>query len=344
MAIVDVVSRTRVAISQDVYAEAVTPGSPDHEEARRLQAERFAKVSTRETSEASYVEVTDNPWRYSIPIVVKRVNRLASTGEQNVERIARSSERIIGTARLDLRGGMLIESMIRLTPDSLSQQALSNGKVGEISTFATSPEVDKATIVDIIDAIIGVITRLASDLALDWLWIFPRNGFMSILWATIPGAVPGYQFTLNPDVAGWNEESERLQQFRALRLRGLGVFPEIYQIAAHELEANLRARLALLPERERYRPQMDRILLRAMWQARKEHATPSQHLQQAADRFSSAAEVMTDKEREKIANSQHGQSFLPFAPSSDGAASYLHAVLQQGGQAAVEYKQKSHQL
>ena len=341
----DAVPQAKVLISSTLYAEAVQPGSPDHVAARELQAARFARVSMPATKadagDLSYVAVTDLPAGCSVPIVVKSTqvsSQYTGTHQQ--------ADHIVGSARLDLRGGMLIESLLRLAPCSISEHALASGKVGEISTFAAALDLDKALLPDILDGMAGVIVRLAADLGLEWLWTFPRSGFMSLVWAQIPGVMPGYRFTRNMDVTGWNEGNERLAQFRRLRLRGLAEYPEIYQISVSDIEADFTTRIHLRPKRALYAGQMEKILLHAMWQVRRglgmsEHTSSEPLAALLQDPQASRTESTVQAADLPPAG---GKSFLPFAAHEQSAADYLRQFLQAGGEDAADYKRRSYAL
>ena len=263
----------RFAISRAIYAETVAVGSPAHHEALRLQAERFARVSTRAariSAGAAYTQTTDYAPEHTIPIVARGGS---STVPLNgtIPQVS-ASRGLLGTARLELPGAMLIEEMIRIAPNSPAGSALRRGRAAEIGAFAGAPGLDRAARVDVVDAILALIVRLAGDLGIEWLWLFPRNGLMSLLWAEIPGLLPPYGFRRCADVLGWNESSARLQEFRALRLKGLGAWPEIYQIRRGALASDSARRLTLLPLRRRQRDVIGRRLLGAMCHARQTHA------------------------------------------------------------------------
>lgn len=256
----------RVAISPEVYAEVIAPGSPAYAEATRLQVERFAQVSTvKRGAQTTYAETTDYAPQQTIPLVVRRRHAATQTDTQ-------AADTLLGTARLEQRGATLIEAMLRLAPGSQTAMALHHGRAAEIGAFAPVPDLDKAGLVDVVDAMVAMLVRLATERHIDWLLIFPRNGFMSLMWAEIPGLLPPYRFTPCHDVLGWNEGSERLEQFRALRLKGVGEQPEVYQIRRSDLAADLARRLALLPERRARADELNQQLLRAMCRARQQHA------------------------------------------------------------------------
>jgi len=244
---------------------------------------------------------------------------------------------------------MLAESMIRLRPQSASELQLVTGKVGEISTFATLPGLERTHWPDVIDAIIGVILPLANDLHIDWLWIFPRQGFMRLLWAEIPDRLPAYRFRRNPDVQDWNLDSVRLQKFRQLKLRGFREVPEIFQIHRTELQQTWDRRLSLLARRQEDPQVLDRLLQSALRHAHEPQAAPSlpspPHLALLNVRFPQDDGAPTVAEYRRATTHTEPQdeaSFLPFA--GQDPAAYLRGVLRFGGTSAAEYKQRSYAL
>jgi hypothetical protein len=263
----------RFAISRTIYAETVAVGSPAHREALRLQTERFARVSTqaaRSRAGTAYTQTTDYAPEHTVPIVVHGgSSTIPLSGTVPLAGVSRG---LLGTARLELPGAMLIEEMIRIAPDSPAGIALRRGHTAEIGAFAGAPGLERAALADVVDAILALIVRLAGDLGIEWLWLFPRNGLMSLLWAEIPGLLPPYGFRRCSDVVGWNESSARLHEFRSLRLKGLGAWPEVFQIRRGELASDNARRLALLPLRRRHRDVIGRRLLGAMCHARHAHA------------------------------------------------------------------------
>lgn len=256
-----------VEVPPHIYACTVAIGSAAHDAARHLQAQRFAQVQGAHAAPAandrpSYVEATDYAPQRTIPIAVYRMASISGRRAQGAE--------MIGTARVELAGATLIEHMIRLKPESATAQAFAQGTVAEIGGFATLPSLDRATLLDTIDAVVAVVLRLAAHYGLNTFLLFPRNGFMSLMRATITDLLPPYQFRWCPDVAGWNEESEELARFRALELRGLGRYPDIFQIATAEFAANLAARQVLVARRHEQSQALEGQLTRAMVHAQRD--------------------------------------------------------------------------
>lgn len=251
--------------SPEVYAFTIAAGSPIHEATRRLQAQRFAQVqgarSAASAEGGSYVDITDNAPERTIPIAVYRASRAPWTESDDDE--------LIGTARLELAGATLIEHMIRLQPDSPTARAFSEQTVAEIGGFAVAWPHNRSLLLDIIDAIVAVMVKVARVRHLQTIMVFPRNGFMSLMRAEISGLLPPYNFQVCQDVAEWDEESEQLAQFRALGLRGLGKNPDIFYISVDDLATDLAARQALIAKRREFGQDLDRLLPRAMVHAQR---------------------------------------------------------------------------
>ena len=81
----------------------------------------------------------------------------------------------------------------------------------------------------------------------------------------------------------WNEKSERLRQFRALGLKGLGAWPEVYQMRRGDLAVDVAQRRLLLPARHARGGEIDRLLSRAMLRARREQAHKHSYAPDAPD-------------------------------------------------------------
>lgn len=352
------VEEVRVALSEDVYAEVVTAGSRKHEMALRLEAERFAEVqSTRDG--ASYIEVTDTAPNRIIPILVWRGVLPPDTSSALASRDATHTRAtLLGTARVELPGGMLIESMIRLKERSSAARLLASGMVAEIGGFAPAADLDKAALLDVIDAVTGVCLRVAKEIGIEWFWIFPRNGFMSLMRANIPDLLPPFRFSLCPDVEGWDETSERLKRFRAMHLRGFGKYPEIYQISADDYEADLARRVSLRQRRVEFHYALDQLLPRAMVQAQREIVKESRlAMLRSSSPFETASPTMRTASEDGSLQSwrahEHQMAdrtpaaragFLPFAGPATAEAEYLRSVIEQGGSPAKEYKRLSYQM
>lgn len=232
-------ARVRVDVSPMIFAEVVEPGTREHEEIVRFQQQRFAMVSDPTTqSDVTFVETTDYAPERTVPI---GVYQRASGGDM--------PDKLIGAVRIELPGAMIIETMIRLKPGTPAALALARQQVAELGGFATSLDLDKATLVDVIDALVAVIIRIAGRYDIEWFWFFPRKGFISLMRAHVPGLLPPYHLTYSTDWHGWQEESPRYQQFRALRLRGMTDQPQLFQIHRDDFASDLSRRLALRPAR-----------------------------------------------------------------------------------------------
>lgn len=255
-------TRLRVDISSDVYAEVAEPGTRKHAEIVRFQQERFALVggsSVSATGDATFVETTDYAPEQTVPMGVYR--RVPSgTGPDT----------LIGAARLELPGATVIETMIRLAPGTPAALALERHEVAEVGGFATPLNLDKATLIDVIDACVTLIVRVARQHGVKWLWIFPRKGFMSVMRAHIPGLLPPYRLTYCADWMGWHEQNARYQQFRALRLRGLTDQPLLFQISRDDFASDLTRRIALREARVARASELEGLFLGAMRKAERD--------------------------------------------------------------------------
>lgn len=226
-------ARLRVGISPMLYGEVVTPGSRDHEEIVRFQQERFELVGAPSAhSETTFIATTDYAPERTFPIGVYL--RDPDCG----------SRRLVGAARLEMPGATVIETMIQLRPGTPAAIALQQHKAAEIGGFATPLDLDKVTLTDVVDAVVAAIVEIARQHDIEWLWIFPRKGMMSVLRATLPDLLPPYHFSYCPDWLGWQEESPHYQQFRSLGLRGVSDQPLLFQIHREDFAADLARRLA----------------------------------------------------------------------------------------------------
>jgi ubiquinone/menaquinone biosynthesis C-methylase UbiE len=335
----------RYAAGPEVYAAVVAPDSAEYEELQRFQAESFARVqAARDRATPSYIEATHTAPSRVIPIAVRRVNGGGGPDE------------LIGMSRLELPGATLIESMIQLREDSTSARALANAQAAEISSFAMAEGVARAQVVNVVDAVVGVVVQLARAYALEWLWVFPRAGFMSIIRAEIPGALPPYHFTLSPDIAGWIGQSPQLATFRAMRLKGFLGVPFFYQIRAETLAADLDARMRRYDERAQLGAAIEPQLKRAMFSAertlRQEIAvfypvayTRAMAVERAARPAGAASPERRREGGELEVGTEPGASFLPEGLTTEmPLARYLHRVLSRGGASARAYKDLSYSL
>lgn len=227
-------AQLRVDISPTLYGEVVRPGSREHEEIVRFQEERFELVGPPTArSETTFIETTDYAPERTFPVGVYRHDPDGG------------GRRLIGAARLEMPGATVIESMIELRPDTPAARAFGRLAAAEIGGFATPLDLDKVTLTDVIDAIVATIVELAHRCDIEWLWIFPRVGMISVLRATLPDLLPPYHFSYCADWVGWREESPQYQQFRSLGLRGVSDQPQLFQIQRDEFAADLARRLAL---------------------------------------------------------------------------------------------------
>jgi ubiquinone/menaquinone biosynthesis C-methylase UbiE len=356
--------RTRVL--PGMYAEVIFPGSPSYGEALQLQAARFGSTvhvptGSGEAGEA-YVAITDYAPHNTIPIIVRR-----EMDPRSRDTSAAPGD-LLGTARLELPGTTLIEAAMLLRPGSVPAQALADGCATEIGGFATPLELDRATLLDVVDTLVAAILTVAEQHGLEWFWLFPRVGFMSLMWASIPGVLPPYRFTLSPDVLGWNEGNERLEQLRALRPRGMQDFPEMYHISRQQMREDLEHRLALRPAREQLRPVMRERLFGAMREASRllpQHAPAASA--QVGPSWSQRPLVMVPEEGEAHlrhapgygetrgqrapmghetvgVNGQNTRAVAFTGTSSEFDAEYLQTVIRAGGSTTAAYKETSFRL
>ncbi len=324
------------AVGADIYGTVVDLDSADYVQFQRFQEERFARLQPTRADldpdlSPTYTEATHTSLSEIIPIVVRRRARLGAKDE------------MIGIARLELPNATLIESMIALREGSVAAQALATRSAAEIGGFATLEGISRLEILDVIDAIVGVLVMLARQRDLEWLWIFPRAAFMSLLRAEIPGVLPPYHFTLSPDVTGWLPGSTQLASFRAMRLRGFLEEPLIYQITTETFAADLDERMAYRDERAQLGEGAGLLLGRTMISTQR---TLRQEMELLYPQAARAAGVVAAG-----AVSSSGEfpedrvAFLPAGLSGDlPLATYLRRVLSEGGAPAQAYKELSYSL
>lgn len=253
---------SRIAVVPDVYAEVVDPGSRAFDQARRIQEERFASIITSGVKEGHvYVKATDVAPQRTLTIAIRH------TARPNAE--PADDDPVLGAARLELAGAMLIQSIVRLSLGSRAAALLAGARVAEIGGLALDPALDKATMLDALDALSVELVHLAGLYGVESLWLFPRNGLMNLMRAEIPAILPPFRFSYCADVLGWNDGNPRLRQFLSMRPKGLRDFPHIYQIPSAILAEDFLRRLALREERNRRSDEMDALLFHAMREARR---------------------------------------------------------------------------
>ena len=344
---------TRVAIMPGVYGEIVTSGTQLYNDTRQLLATQFGRVQTSLGTTPSYVEATATSPERTIPIAVCK-----DSPDSGPSRATSSSGSLLGTARIELAGATLIESMIILQPSSLASHALETGTVAEIGSFAVIDDLTKASLLDVIDTIVATALQIAHDHGINWLWIFPRNGFMSLMRADIPDLVPPYHFRLCPDVTGWNEQSSHLHRFRDMRLRGLGKRPDIFQISRAQFEEDLSRRRLTAGMRRARHAEIERLLppamLRAQRDIRREAATLYVSAREARRTSPPVTDISLPSQKHRVYStgspypasptSSNRIGFLPFSDAASHEGEYLRDVVQHGGEAAGTYKRLSLQL
>lgn len=339
---------TRVTIIPGMYGEIVTPGMRLHNDTRQLLARQFGRVQTSIGAGSSYVEATATSPERTLPIAVCE-DLLDNSPSKPTSPLGS----LLGTARVELAGATLIESMIVLRPSSPASHALEAGAVAEIGSFAVIDDLTKASLLDVIDTIVATTLQIAREREIDWLWIFPRNGFMSLLRADIPDLVPPYHFRLCQDVAGWNEQSPHLHKFRDMRLRGLGKRPDIFQISRAQFEEDLTRRLLTADMRRAHHAEIERLLppamLRAQRDIRREAATLYTRTREARRTAPPVTGVMLpsrEQHRGHLPGSIYSApskriGFLPFSDAASHEGEYLRDVVRRGGDAAGAYKRLS---
>jgi hypothetical protein len=179
-------------------------------------------------------------FQHTLPLVVRR--RDAPTHS------------IVGTALIELAPVSVIAEVIHFQPDSPSALARARGSFAEIRGLATSFDLDWQTKLDLLDTLGSLIVQVAQIARLESLWLVARLPLMGLLLADIPQILPPYDFTLCTDVLGWNEDSERLQQMRQLRMKALPIsadtLPPMFHIAPAVYAQNITRRLALRGRRQ----------------------------------------------------------------------------------------------
>lgn len=337
MSAVSVVQGIQAAVVSEAVGEVITPGSPLYQEALQLQAERFAPtVKVGPTAGEAYLQVTDYAPDAAIPIVVRSAAPLANN--QGFY----APGKLLCAVRLELAGSTFIESCMTFAEGSPAAAALTSGRVAEIGGFATPVDLDKANMPDVLDTLAAIILRVAEEQDIEWFWLFPRSGFMSVLHAEIPEILPPYRFTYCPDVVAWNTTNERFQQFLSLRPRGLQRYPELYHIHRSTLEEDLALRLALRPKRLERRDEMSDLVFGAMRQAHR-------NLVREIASMHSSASPAAQPDKSRLADTQpESSNSVAFTGSATGSsevdAAYLQAVMNEGGSAATAYKEMSFRL
>jgi SAM-dependent methyltransferase len=318
----------------------VDPDSSTYEEARKLQAARFARASMPLPQAPSYLEIVQFDPELMIPLVVCR----------------QESEQVIGTAILELPSPKSFAAM-RFAPGSATSQIISRGAFAEIRGFATRFDLEWWEVVDLIDALAGIVLLTAKQLGIEWLWAQPRYSAMSMFLAEIPGLLPPYRFTPCFDVIGWHEDEEAFAELRALRLKELptsaGSLPLIYQITPTTLSKNLAQRLAAYEQR-RHQPDLPHLLQAAMRQAHRQVRADAQQRQSEAPMLKRSkdttsvvetpSEAVPPPPASNVVPAQSDQSFLYPGASSEAEAAYLSAFVERGGAAAQRYKALSYDL
>ncbi|HET9109826.1 MAG TPA: methyltransferase domain-containing protein [Ktedonobacterales bacterium] len=296
-----------------------------------------SRLGDESDASPTYTEATHTSPSEVVPIVVRR--RRAPYAAPHAD------DEMLGIARLELPGATLIESMIALRKGSVTARALAEGKAAEIGGFAALEGINRQDLISVVDAIVGVVSELARERGLEWLWIFPRAAFMSLLRAEIPGALPPYHFTVSPDIAGWLPGSSQLEAFRSMRLRGFMEIPLIYQITAGMLTDDLETRRACYEQRMQLGSRLGSLLGRAMISVQRTLRQEIELLYPSSTPASTPASTRATSGESASLPSDKDVSFLPSGLSSDvPLAAYLRRVLSEGGVPAQAYKELSYSL
>jgi ubiquinone/menaquinone biosynthesis C-methylase UbiE len=275
-----IVEGVHVAVVPTFFAEVVAPGSPSHAEARRLQADRFATACR--PGEHLYLETVEYRPGLTIPIVVRRRQENPPEEDNEHVRDGHTSAQVwpvasqprrnalVGAIRLELSGASIIESVVSFVPGSPSALTLAQRRFAELGGFATVEDLDREEALDVVDTMASAIVAAARRRHIDSLWIFPRKALMPLFLATIDGVLPPYRFSLCRDVAGWVEESDRLQAVRDLEVKGLEASPDelpvVFQTTVETLAQDVTRRLALRDKRLQ-QPNLQILVLGAVRQA-----------------------------------------------------------------------------
>lgn len=322
-------------------AKVVAPDSSTYEEARKLQAARFARASTPLPQAPSYLEVVQFDPEVMIPLVVCR----------------QESGLVIGTAILELPSPKSFATAVQFVPGSAAAEVASKGAFAEIRSFATHFDLEWWEVFDLIDALAGIVLLTAKQLDVEWLWAQPRYSIMSIFLAEIPGLLPPYRFTPCPDVIGWHEDEEAFAELRALRLKELplsnGSLPLIYQITPATLAKDLAQRLAVYEQR-RHQPDLPHLFQAARFQAHRQVRAAAQQRQREATMLKRSKdtagvveappEAVPTPPTPSVVPAQSNRSFLYPGASPEAEAAYLSAFVERGGPAAQRYKTFSYDL
>jgi len=317
--------------------------SSEYVEFQRFQEERFARLrSTRADLEAdptpNYTEATRTSPSETIPIVMRR---RAWPGAP-----ASDTDEMIAIARMELPGATLIEAMIELRPGSTAAEALATGRAAEIGSFAALEGISRVDVIGALNALAWVLVELARQRRLEWLWIFPRAGFMSMARAEIPGVLPPFHFMLAPDVAGWRQDSAQLAAFRAMRMRGFLDVPLMYEIKVETFAHDLAQRVACFDQLTALGERLGPLLARAMISTQRTLRQEVELLypqQMRATRAGRSGGASAAGDTTALADGE--VAFLPAGLSSDlPLATYLRRVLSEGGVSAQAYKELSYSL
>jgi ubiquinone/menaquinone biosynthesis C-methylase UbiE len=308
------------SILPSLEAAMVPPTSARYQEARALQARRFAHASTPGAS--AYLQAADFAPDSTIPIVIAR----QETGV------------IEGAVRLELPAASIIGAIVRFRPASASARAQAQGAFAEVGGLALGYALEWWEKLDVLDTLAAALVRVCLHQHIPWLWVLPRHPFMAVLLADLPGLLPAYRFSLCTDVLSWNEGSPRLAEMRDLRVKGWPVAPEtypaLYQISPETLAEDLQQRLALR-EKRRQAALLPHLMKEAIRRA--EYQMRARLAAHVAERQGSRM-TRQDGSPPPAAAAPSKQGYLPYAAPAAAKSDVLRQIVEVGGTEILRYK------
>jgi ubiquinone/menaquinone biosynthesis C-methylase UbiE len=308
-----------IGVVPSFYAQVVSSGSPEYQQASLLLVKRFARA--REPgAHISYLETL------SVEHIIMLVVR---------QRDAARSDPIVGTVLLELPSGSSEDEFVQFRPGSFAAQTFARATCAEIRGLVIDGLSPQESL-DALDTLGLMMATAAKHVGLEWLWTQPRLPIMASLLAEVPEVLPPYHFTFCQDVLGWHEGSPSLQKLRELRLKEMPIaeneVPVIYSITPDLLEADVARRLAVLEERHRY-PDLPRALNTATRQALQEIHRQYAHLQAGGNQAASDHHEAAEKTPP-----------APPAASPRFSSNFLRQIVELGGEEIARYKTLSYKL
>jgi len=262
--------RQLIQVVPEIVGEVVAPGSASYAAARTLQAMRFATASKprdQAHQDVSYLQAVEIAANHTIHIVARR--EAAVRPQASTSRRRPSAGSVVGTVRLELPGASIVEAVVQFAPGSSAASARARQRFLEIGGFATTADLSLLELIDVIDTLAATIVAVATQRAIEWLWMFPRLPVMRLFLAELD-ELPAYRFALCHDVSSWVESHEQLAALRRLGLKEFETAatarPVVYVARVETLAADLARRLAARANRVEA-PQLDERLGEAMLQA-----------------------------------------------------------------------------